>query len=30
LLERRGMNGEERALLEEFKIEHARAHVRQS
>ena len=26
LLERRGMNGEERALLEEFKIERARAH----
>jgi tRNA (guanine37-N1)-methyltransferase len=27
LLERRGMNGEERALLEEFKIERAKAHV---
>jgi tRNA (guanine37-N1)-methyltransferase len=26
LLERRGMNDEERALLEEFKIERARAH----
>jgi tRNA (guanine37-N1)-methyltransferase len=26
LLERRGMNDEERALLEEFKIERARTH----
>jgi tRNA (guanine37-N1)-methyltransferase len=30
LLERRGMNGEERALLEEFKIERARAHGSES
>src|SRR5206468_10178788 len=27
LLERRGMNDEERALLEEFKIERARSHA---